>query len=116
MTVTVDRQVAVPLVQVALVGGAVQDEPVAVVEAEANTPLTRFTVAVEPEHESLNPERVTVPVPDRPEPVMPVTVATPPVAVVPSNLVVLLAHGVPVVPAAEHKSDVLFSKWNPSYQ
>jgi hypothetical protein len=67
-------QVAVPLVQVALVGAAVQPEPAAFTTALANAPAVRVTVAVEPVQPLLNPASVTVPVPENPlPPLTPVT-------------------------------------------
>jgi hypothetical protein len=70
-------QVAVPLVQVALVGPPLRQLfPPAVTDALPNTPLASVTVAVEPVHPLLKADRRMVPVPL--PPVTPVTDASQP--------------------------------------
>ncbi len=66
--VTVPEQVAVPLVQVAVVGGAVHPDPPAVGIAVPATPPFTTMYAVVPEQELLKLARVTNPVPDRAPP------------------------------------------------
>jgi hypothetical protein len=67
-------QVAVPLVQVALVGAVVQPLPTLVIDALVNDPLVIVIVAVAPV-QPLNPVSRSVPVPENPlPPLIPVTV------------------------------------------
>jgi hypothetical protein len=71
-------QVAVPLVQVAVVGAEVHPLPAAVTDALVKVPLVILTVAVEAVHPLLNPLRRSVPVPEKPlPPLIPVTAARP---------------------------------------
>jgi len=74
VTVTDAPHVAVPLVQVAVVGAVVIPPVGALVTvALANEPLDSVTVAVQPVH-PLNPLKKTVPLPPS-VPLMPVTLA-----------------------------------------
>jgi hypothetical protein len=70
--------VAVPLVQVALVGGAVHPDPAAVIVALVKAPLVILTVAVELVQPLLKAVSSNVPVPEKPlPPLIPVTAARP---------------------------------------